>query len=583
MLRLLKLRNFRGFEEHELPLSSVSIVVGRNNAGKSTIVEALRLLSIVAARYRGLTYKGPPKWLDVPAKYVGVSPSLRNMEINFDSLFYQYGDPPSEIYGEFTDGSSITLYLAGEDNIHAVIRADGKIVTSNSIARSASIPAINIMPQVAPVQSREVILSEDYVKGAMSSRLAPLHFRNQIRLLGELFPMFQSAVEETWPGVQIKELVQEGNKQGDALYLQIRNEDFVADVATMGHGLQMWLQTIWFLTRAGADSTIILDEPDVYMHADLQRRLIRYLRGRHKQIVVATHSIEIMSEVDPAEILVVERKRKKSNFATSLPAVQRVVSTIGSAQNVQLTKLWTARRTLLLEGKDLKLLKAFQDALYPDSSSPLDSLPNMSIGGWGGWNYAIGSSMMLKNALGEDVLCYCLLDSDYHTDETIQHRYKQATERAVNLHIWRFKEIESYLLNSRALHSAILARAKKGSTVPSAAKIDLLIDEFAEKLRDEAFDATASELLTEQKGLGQGGANKLARERLKQRTKTYGLRHVVSGKEILAMIGAWAQKEFGANINPLVVSKEMRPIEIHDEVREVLGAIEKCQALAPGC
>jgi hypothetical protein len=40
----------------------------------------------------------------------------------------------------------------------------------------------------------------------------------------------------------------------------------------------MWLQTIWFLTRAKDHETVILDEPDVYMHADLQRRL----RGRLK-------------------------------------------------------------------------------------------------------------------------------------------------------------------------------------------------------------------------------------------------------------------------------------------------------------
>ena len=36
----------------------------------------------------------------------------------------------------------------------------------------------------------------------------------------------------------------------------------------MGHGVQMW-----FIVKAGKDGFIILDESDVYMHADLQRRL----------------------------------------------------------------------------------------------------------------------------------------------------------------------------------------------------------------------------------------------------------------------------------------------------------------------
>jgi len=47
MLKELQLENFRCFDNHVIPLRPTTIVVGRNNAGKSTIVEALRLISIV--------------------------------------------------------------------------------------------------------------------------------------------------------------------------------------------------------------------------------------------------------------------------------------------------------------------------------------------------------------------------------------------------------------------------------------------------------------------------------------------------------------------------------------------------------
>ena len=60
ILEELQLKNFRGFENHKLPLRSLSILVGRNNAGKSSIVEALRLIAIVTARYQYLAYH-PPK------------------------------------------------------------------------------------------------------------------------------------------------------------------------------------------------------------------------------------------------------------------------------------------------------------------------------------------------------------------------------------------------------------------------------------------------------------------------------------------------------------------------------------------
>ncbi len=46
MLSELRLENFRCFEDHTIPLRPLTIIVGRNNAGKSTIVEALRIVSI---------------------------------------------------------------------------------------------------------------------------------------------------------------------------------------------------------------------------------------------------------------------------------------------------------------------------------------------------------------------------------------------------------------------------------------------------------------------------------------------------------------------------------------------------------
>jgi predicted ATPase len=147
---------------------------------------------------------------------------------------------------------------------------------------------------------------------SLSSRLAPIHFRNQLNLLYDLFTDFQAAVESTWGGLRVVELTGQGGKPQGDLYLQIRDGDFVGEVSTMGHGVQMWLQTIWFLVRSRASDTLILDEPDVYMHADLQRKLIRYLRGLKKQVIVTTHSTEIMSEVSPEDVVVVDRDQPVS-------------------------------------------------------------------------------------------------------------------------------------------------------------------------------------------------------------------------------------------------------------------------------
>jgi hypothetical protein len=203
----------------------------------------------------------------------------------------------------------------------------------------------------------------------------------------------------------------------------------------------MWLQTMWFITRSRGAGTLILDEPDVYMHPDLQRRLIRFIRNQAPQVIVTTHSVEIIAEVEPESIVVIERKRPQSSFADSLPAVQSVLNGVGSAHNIHLTRLWSARRFILVEGDDLKILRHFSDTLSPDAETSLEAVPNMSIGGWGGWNWAVGSSLALRNAAGEDLTVYCLLDSDFFSEEVLESRYTEAASRGLQLHIWRYREL----------------------------------------------------------------------------------------------------------------------------------------------
>src|SRR2546422_5175493 len=205
MLTEIRLQNFRCFNDHTVPFRPTSIIIGRNNAGKSTLVEALRLVAIVTARYQFLGYHEAPKWGNIPRRESGVSPSLKGMEFNFQAVFHRYGDPPAIITASFGDGNIIRIYLGAEGQIHAVIyKADGKVLRSRADANKINIPRVEIMPQVAPVARDEVVLSPDYIKAALSSSLAPLHFRNQLKVLNEHYATFKELAEETWPGLQIR-------------------------------------------------------------------------------------------------------------------------------------------------------------------------------------------------------------------------------------------------------------------------------------------------------------------------------------------------------------------------------------------
>lgn len=195
MLQSLHIVNFRGFENHTINFRKDTVVVGKNNAGKTTIVEALRYVSIVSARFRNSTYVKPPNGIGLYLGSRGIIPSLRNMEVSTKNMFHRYAEPPATITATFSSKAKIEIRLYGDDKFFAsIIDHKGKAVRTQGTARSISreeIPNIAILPQVAPLLRNEPKLTEDYVRGHMSSSVAYRHFRNQILLFPEVRRKFE--------------------------------------------------------------------------------------------------------------------------------------------------------------------------------------------------------------------------------------------------------------------------------------------------------------------------------------------------------------------------------------------------------
>ena len=110
MITELYLQNFKCFDRHTIALKGRTIIVGANNAGKSTIIEALRLISIITARYRAISFRGVPSWIELPKRTQGIIPSLRGIEFSFTNLFNQYADPPALIRAKFASGEVIKVH-----------------------------------------------------------------------------------------------------------------------------------------------------------------------------------------------------------------------------------------------------------------------------------------------------------------------------------------------------------------------------------------------------------------------------------------------------------------------------------------
>ena len=73
MIKRLTITNFRCYKNSTIFFEGTSILVGRNNAGKSTLIEALKIISVITRKYKTLRFVAPPDWVKECVDF-GVSP-----------------------------------------------------------------------------------------------------------------------------------------------------------------------------------------------------------------------------------------------------------------------------------------------------------------------------------------------------------------------------------------------------------------------------------------------------------------------------------------------------------------------------
>lgn len=324
MIKSLQLTNFKGFDKHTVEFQPFSVVVGHNNAGKSSAFEALRIVATIAKKMLTHKFFDSPDWAD--GCRMGISPTLDEINLKQETIFYKYSEPPAIIKAIFENGAQISVHLGPDEKIHAqAITPKGQHVNSRSLARSCEFAPIFILPQISPLLDTETALRKAYVKKCIDTQLSSRHFRNQIRYMHEHFDDFRDLFQRTWDSISIAEFDNHSANYEDELFLMLREEGFVAEVSNFGHGLQMWLQIVWFLARTDSQSIVILDEPDVYMHPQQQQRMIELLRGRFEQCILSTHAPGILDHCYEEEILRLHRKLKKSSCELDSSTYERLL------------------------------------------------------------------------------------------------------------------------------------------------------------------------------------------------------------------------------------------------------------------
>ena len=85
--------------------------------------------------------------------------------------------------------------------------------------------------------------------------------------------------------------------------------------------------------RSNDKALFLIDEPDIYLHSDLQRQLIGLLRNLGPDIIIATHSTEIITEAEADDIVIIDKKRTSARRIRQPSELADVLAILGSNLN----------------------------------------------------------------------------------------------------------------------------------------------------------------------------------------------------------------------------------------------------------
>lgn len=300
MLNQLRLFHYKGFEDYRVGFPASAVLVGPNNAGKSTVVSALRLCSYLVSVARRA--KPSISIIDQTrdrrvAAYPARLPTERFVTENVRHEFREL-ETRLELY--FKNRAALyAVWPVGDAPYFYFEHVPGAQPNDRICLQVAKdwLPAIGGIPTLTPVAQSERLLTKKYLEASVDTRLASAHFRNQLNYIRQYgsddeFQLLIEFLLEHTPEISTLDLQVSYDRAGGSvdLFFEEAGRRTPKELVWVGDGLQIWLQLLFHLWRNRKQDVLLLDEPDVFLHPDLQRRLVRVVKTVPvKQIAMASH------------------------------------------------------------------------------------------------------------------------------------------------------------------------------------------------------------------------------------------------------------------------------------------------------
>lgn len=368
-IKQLILNNFGPYSSFEVEFPSDNrafvLITGKNNAGKTSLLRALMLVDGALKLATGST-----STIEKPLKV----PYFK--DLNLSRLIHGFVNGTADISAILDTGREIRIQVDSEN----------WAITCNLPPRTPSSvkSLLGFMPPLGQIREDEQLLTLYNVQRYINTAVAPHHLRNHIYHFLDIGQRAQlkRIIYDTWNNTVLGDVGHDVST--NMLYCPYSEGQDTGEISFAGQGFQIWLQIMTHLLRLADCSTIILDEPEIYLHPEKQHTMIHAFRENFDgAMIIATHSSELMNEVDFSHIIHIQRGTHHSKFISTQnrDTLEDIRQEIGSSFNLVASQFEDVERLIFTENvQDYQTLSEI--ARQYGSSVRTHNIPIFGLSKW---------------------------------------------------------------------------------------------------------------------------------------------------------------------------------------------------------
>lgn len=574
--------NYKSFKQFSVTLSDFNILVGPNNAGKSTVIGSLKILSegIRKAKSRKPILIQDPKNNQI----YGYEIDLSQVPVATENVFHNYDDSePAIIRFSLSDGAYLQVFFTSKSTCYFNYESDKHIIRSPKEFLEFVNLEIGYVPILGPVDHSEKLYQKEAARLALLTHTASRNFRNIWYHYNEDFDKFRELIRTTWPGLDISKPELNTSGKDTTIDMFCPEDRIPREIYWAGFGFQVWCQMLTYIIKNKGASLFLIDEPDIYLHSDLQRQLLGILKSLGPDIVIATHSTELISEADINDILIINKSNNSAKRIKDPSQLRNIFQVLGSNLNPILTQIAKSKKVLFVEGKDFLIFSRIARILKNEQVANRSDFAVVPVEGFNPTRLNAFKDGIEKT-IGTKIISAVIFDKDYRSEEEVKSELKELSQDNLFAHIHSKKEIENFLLVPKAIERAIQIRLEE---VKKRTGKDLVFNENLEsilkELSDEFKNKTQAQLQSHrfkfEKSINPKHDESTIIEKILQEFddiwNTLEQRlTIISGKDFLSRLNTYLQDKLKITITHANIISAMTPELVPKEMKEIIEKID---------